>query len=172
MAKRNEGKRFEDAIKDSCPDNILVKKLKDNAASWSGGQNTRFAGNNECDFIMYDGDLFYGLELKSTEGTSFSFWKEGFPRKDYKIKKCQIEGLEKWSKYRGVYGLILNFRKYDNRTFFIPITEFLKFTKSTDKKSIGLKDVLSLKHIEIESKKKRTNYSYDMEKFFSDCHNL
>ena len=172
MAKRNEGKKFEEQIKESCPDTILVKKLKDNAAGWSGGNNTRFAGNNECDFIMYDGDLFYGLELKSTEGTSFSFWRKDFPRKDYKIKKCQIEGLEKWSKHRGIYGFLLNFRKYDNRTFFVSIKDFLYFTKNTTKKSIGLKDVLSMNPIEISCKKKKVNYIYDMEKFFRDCHNL
>ena len=78
--KKNVGKIFEDSIAKSCPGNILVKKLADNASGWSGGDKTRFASKNECDFIMHDENtgLFYGLELKCTEGPSFTFWRKDF----------------------------------------------------------------------------------------------
>lgn len=49
---KNEGKKFEDDfIKSINQDKVFVKRLNDNAAGWSGGSNTRFSSNNECDFI-------------------------------------------------------------------------------------------------------------------------
>ena len=168
---KNEGKRFEDAFIKSIPDYVLVKRLNDNASSWSGGTNTRFASKNECDYILFNDrtKTFYGLEMKSTKHSSLTFWREDFEDKDkkqtFQIRKCQIQGLEKWSKYTGVFGFIINFREDDNRTYFVDIGMFLDYTSSISKKSINKNDILKMNPIEIENNLMRTNYRYDVEKF-------
>lgn len=168
---KSEGKQFEDAFIKSVPEYVLVKRLNDNASSWSGGTNTRFASKNECDYILFNDNTstFYGLEMKSTKHNSLTFWREDFENKDkkqtYQIRKCQIQGLEKWSKHKGVFGFIINFRDNENKTYFINIVDFLNYTSSLSKKSINRDDVLKMNPIEIESKLMRTNYRYNVEKF-------
>jgi penicillin-binding protein-related factor A (putative recombinase) len=148
--------------------------LNDNAAGWSGGNNTRFSSNNECDFILWNDKIrtFYGLELKSTKEKSLTFWREDFEDKTKKqsfiIRKCQIQGLKKWSKFTGVFGFIINFRSFDNKTFYVSIDDFLDYTSTLSKKSINIDDVLKMNPIEIESKLLRTNYKYNIEKFLND----
>lgn len=171
---KNEGKRFEEAFAKSVPDYALVKRLNDNASAWSGGTNTRFASNNECDYIMFDDRTrtLYGLELKSTKEKSLTFWREDFEDKTKKqsfmIRKCQIQGLQKWSKHCGVFGFVVNFRSSDNRTFFISIDDFLHYTSELPKKSINMQDVLEMNPVEIENEIMRTNYRYDIAKFLND----
>lgn len=168
------GKNFESQFIKSIPDYVLVKRLNDNASAWSGGTNTRFSSNNECDYIMSDDNTrtFYGLELKSTKEKSLTYWREDFEDKTKKqsfmIRKCQILGLKKWSKHLGVFGFVINFRSFNNRTFFVSINDFLNYTSSLNKKSINIDDVLSMNPIEIENKLLRTNYRYDIDKFLMD----
>lgn len=155
------------------PDYVLVKRLNDNASAWSGGNNTRFTSNNECDYILFDDHTrtFYGLELKTTQ-SSITFWREDFEDKNkkqsFQIRKCQILGLQKWSKYLGVFGFIFNFRNHNNRTFFVMIDEFLDYTSTLSKKSINIDDVLNMNPIEIENNLIRTNYKYNMKKFLKE----
>lgn len=159
------------------PDHVLCKRLNDNAAAWSEGDKTRFSSNNECDFILFDDNTstFYGLELKSTKEKSLTFWREDFEEKEKKqsfmIRKCQIKGLQKWSsKYKGIFGFIFNFRSIDNKTLFVGIDEFIKYTSTLSKKSINFDDVLAMKPVEIENKLMRTNYKYNLEKFICEVH--
>ena len=171
---KNEGKRFEDAFIKSVPDYVLTKRLNDNASSWAGGTNTRFTSENECDYILFNDHTrtFYGLELKSTKHSSLTFWREDFESKDkkqtFQIRKCQIQGLEKWSRHTGVFGFVINFRDSGNKTYFVDICSFLDYTSSLSKKSINKDDILKMNPIEIENKLMRTNYHYDMEKFFKE----
>lgn len=171
---KNEGKRFEDAFVKSIPDYVLIKRLNDNASSWSGGTNTRFASKNECDYILFNDHTrtFYGLEMKSTKHNSLTFWREDFEDKNkkqtFQIRKCQIQGLEKWSKHIGVFGFIINFRDEGNKTYFVSIDSFLDYTSSLSKKSINKDDILQMDPIEIENHLMRTNYHYDVEKFFKE----
>ena len=65
-------------------------------------------------------------------------------------------------------GLIINFRNKQNRTFYIPINEFIKYTSVLDKKSINMDDVLKMNPIEIESSLIRTNYKYNVQKFLNE----
>lgn len=170
----NEGKKFESSIIKSCPDYVLVKRLNDNAAGWSGGSNTRFSSNNECDFIMFNGNThtFYGLEMKSTKEKSLTFWREDFEDKtknqSFMIRKCQILGLKKWSKFCGIFGFVINFRASNNLTYFISINDFIEYTKNLNKKSINIDDIKKMNPISISSAILRTNYKYDMEKFFQE----
>lgn len=175
MAK-NEGKIFEESFVSSVDkSHVLVKRLNDNAASWSGGNASRFASKNECDFIFYEMNerIFMGLELKSTKN-SLTFWREDFEikgvKQSFNIKKNQILGLSRWSEYNGtICGLVINFREFNNKTFFIEIKDFLKYTDKLNKKSINIDDVLKMDHIEIKSQLKRTKYKYDIEKFICDA---
>lgn len=82
------------------------------------------------------------------------------------IKKNQILGLREANKHNLTAGLILNFRSYENKTFFIGISDFVSMTERLKKKSINIQDVVSNNAIEIYSVKKRTRYKYDIEKFF------
>lgn len=171
---QNEGKRFENAFVKSIPDYVLVKRLNDNASAWSGGTNTRFSSNNECDYILFNDNTgtFYGLELKTTKEKSLTFWREDFKDKtkkqNFQIRKCQIQGLEKWSKHFGVFGFIINFRNCNNKTYFVAIDEFLDYTSALSKKSINIDDVLKMNPIEIENNIIRTNYKYNIEKFLKE----
>lgn len=173
IAKHNEGKRFENAFIKSVPDYCWHKRLNDNAASWGNGTQTRFTSTNECDFLLFDCNTrtLNALELKTTSG-SLTYWREDFEekgkKKNYQIKKNQILGLEKWSKYLMNCGLIINFRNKDNRTFYIPINEFIKYTSTLNKKSINIDDVLNMNPIEIENTLMRTNYKYDIDKFLKN----
>lgn len=174
ISAQKEGKRFENAFVKSIPDYVLVKRLNDNASAWSGGTNTRFSSNNECDYILYDDHTrtFYGLELKTTKDKSLTFWREDFEDKaktqSFQIRKCQILGLKKWSKHMGVFGFVLNFRNHNNRTFFIMIDDFIDYTSTLSKKSINIDDVLNMNPIEIGSNLIRTNYHYNIEKFLKE----
>ena len=171
---KNEGKIFEDSFAGSCPAYVLVKRLNDNAAGWSGGSNTRFSSNNECDFIMLNDKTrtFYGLELKSTKDKSLTFWRKDFETENkkqaFQIRKCQIQGLEKWSSHLGVFGFVFNFRSSDNETYFVSITDFLEYTNTLEKKSINVEDIKKMNPIKIENNLVRTRYRYDIEKFLQD----
>ena len=171
---KSEGKQFEDAFVKSVPDYVLVKRLNDNASSWAGGANTRFASKNECDYILFNDrtSTFYGLEMKSTKHNSLTFWREDFEDKNkkqtFQIRKCQIQGLQKWSKHTGVFGFIINFREAGNKTYFVDIGNFLNYTSTLSKKSINRDDILQMSPVEIENSLKRTNYHYDVEKFLEE----
>ena len=165
---KNEGKVFEQCFENSIDkEKILVKRFNDNAASFSGGANTRFTSTNECDYELFEPEsrTLYFLELKSTIG-SLTYWREDFGKGSYNIKQNQIKGLSRFDKYKGtVCGLIFNFRIENNPTFFVPINKFVKYTSTLSKKSINIKDVLQMNPIEITSHIKRTKYGYDVMDF-------
>ena len=114
----------------------------------------------------------YGIELKTTKDNSLTYWRKDFEDKtkkqSFQIRKCQILGLEKWSKHLGVFGFVINFRNKGNRTFFIMIDEFLDYTSTLSKKSINMDDILKMNPIEIENNLIKTNYKYNIEKFLCD----
>lgn len=171
---KNPGKLFEDDFKKSIPNHCLHKRLNDNAASFAGGTNTRFASNNECDFILFDTiqRKFHALELKSTK-SSLTYWRKDFVNDEkkhtFQIKKNQILGLHKWSKYDNVIcGFIFNFRHKNNTTYFVSIEDFLQYTSTLFKKSINHDDVIQMNPIRIKDEKKITRYRYDINKFLLD----
>lgn len=170
---KNEGKIFETSFENSIDENkILKKRFNDNAASFGGSTNTRFSSTNECDYELFDpaSRTLYFLELKTTLG-SLTYWRKDFEDKkkkqSFQIKKNQIEGLNKFSKYNNtVCGFIINFRATEgNNTYFVSIDNFLNYTSSLDKKSINEKDVLLMNPIVIENRIKRVRYTYDIDDF-------
>lgn len=172
MAK-NEGKLFEQDWQNSCPDACWMYRLRDSAGAFSGNSNLRFASENICDYIMFD-DLSKNLflfELKSTQGTSLSFWRKDFEngkKKTYMIKKNQILGLQDAAKHELFAGFVINFRSCENRTFFIAINDFLRFSNDTDKKSINMNDVIEYGGIEIVNTKLRTRHRYNINELIND----
>ena len=67
----NAGKQFETDWKNSVnklPD-VWYYRLKDNAASFASGENTRFASHNMCDCLVLDdkSKTLYCLEQKLTK---------------------------------------------------------------------------------------------------------
>ena len=168
---KNEGKKFEEDFKKSVPnDHCWLYRLRDNAASFSGGTNVRFASSNICDYILFDDttSTLLLLELKSTKGKSLTYWRKDFDGKSFMIKKNQILGLTEANKHNLIAGLVINFREYDNRTFFIDIDEFNKLTKDLNKKSINIDDIEKCKHIEISNVQKKIRYLYDIEEFLEE----
>ena len=116
---------------------------------------------------MFNGKVLYTLELKSVGTTSISF--ERTKEDKGVIHKHQIDNLEKFSTYENVVsGLILDFRLSD-MTYFCMIEEFINMVNNLDKKSFNEKDMFEwCNPIEIEKKKLKVNYRYDICKFLKD----
>lgn len=172
----NEGKKFELAFKNSVPENIYYFRIPDPAESFSSIKTgLRFTIQNPCDIFLYNPDTktMYALELKSTQNTSISYWREDFEDKSKKqtfmIRKNQIQGLQKINRFSIVSGFIYNFR-YTNHTYFQSISDFLEMTKDSTKKSFNEADVFKNKGVRIDQQLMRSNYKYDVEKFMSEIH--
>lgn len=152
---RNLGKVFEEDFKKSFDANFWVYKLRDNAASFSGGASVRFASNNICDYIVWAKQTqnLSLVELKSTSGSYLPYTM---------IRDNQIEGLTKASDYNINSCFIFNFREYNNATYFLTIENFNKMRSELQKKSFNISDLKKYGAIYIESNKKRTRYTYDV----------
>ena len=99
---QNEGKKFEQDFANSVnKDKYWLYRFRDNAASFSGGTNTRFTSSNICDYLLFDNDTrtLYLLELKSTKSSSISYTM---------IRDNQIKELTEASKYNLIAGFIFN----------------------------------------------------------------
>ncbi len=160
---KNEGKKFEEDIKSSILNTCWLYRLKDNASSFANGTNTRFTSTNICDFIVYD-DITRTLflwELKSTKNTSISL---------NMIRQTQIDGLLEASKHNLVAGFIFNYRNNQNDTFFMLIDDFVDMMNEINKKSFNVKDLKNHNAVRIESTKKRTRYTYNIQRLIGEIH--
>lgn len=161
----NAGKRFEKDWIESVPDDVYCLRLNDPAQAFGGNDATRFSPHNPYDFVMYKYPHYFALELKSTKGTSLTFWREDFGKGQYMIKKWQILGLLKASEHPGVVaGIIINFRGV-NRTYFCEAESFYNYIGGLSKKSINEQDVIALGGIIINQKQLKVRWRYDMEGF-------
>lgn len=160
---QNAGKIFEADIKASVPDNCWIYRLRDNASSFAGGNNTRFTSSNICDFLLFEDrtKTLYLLECKSTKGTSIPLTM---------VRGNQIKGLQEASQHRLIAGLILNFRNTDNDTFFITIDDFVNMINSIGKKSFNIRDLEANNAMRIKCEKKRSRYKYNIENFCNELH--
>ena len=160
----NAGKRFENDVKASVPDGVLLHRVSDSANSFGGNDNLRFTIKNPFDYIMWDANNrnLYALELKTVHGKSISFERS----KDDKgeIHLHQILGLEKWDEYQGtICGFVIEFRELE-KTIFLEVAEFIKLAKCIDKKSFSFSDLdkYSIRYFIIPQTKKITHYRYDI----------
>lgn len=153
------------------PESCWVYRLRDNAAGFSGGDNVRFTSSNICDYILFDDNTstLFLLELKSTKGKSFTFWRKDFEGKSFMIKKNQILGLEEANKHNLIAGLVLNFREFDNKTFFISIDDFINLINNLNKKSVNIDDIENNSRVfKLFNERKKIRYSYDIENLIKE----
>ena len=156
----NEGKKFEEDIKKSIPEDVYCYRIKDPAQSFGRDSKfTRFSLKNECDFFFYKNPILIAAELKSNQGTSISFAKEKGEKGE--IKYDQIVFLTYAQKFGIKAGLLLNYRKTDI-TYWIDISDFNNFTENTTKKSINEKDLMEYNAIIVPSRKKIKRNTYDL----------
>lgn len=134
--------------------------------------NVRLSPNKYDYFAFMDGHLFT-LELKTTKNKSLSFSEKI-------IKPHQITALTKAATYEDVIaGFLINFREYDNQTFFVHIDDFNtyrniaennlnhNYQSKVNEKSIPL-GICKEIGVEVFSIKKRTRYTYGMKKLFEE----
>ena len=81
------------------------------------------------------------------------------------IRDNQIKSLQEASEHNLVAGFICNFRNENNDTFFIEICDFVKMMENINKKSFNINDLKNNNAIQINSRKKRTRYTYDIKNF-------
>lgn len=160
----NPGKRFEEDFKSSIDNNEnWVYRLRDNAASFSGGTNTRFASTNICDFLIFNNKYrtLYLAELKSTKGSSIPYTM---------IKDNQITGLSEAGKHNVIPCFFFNFREKNNATYFMIIDDFINMKCVLDKKSFNTQDLEKYGAISVSCNIKRTRYRYDIETLIKQIH--
>lgn len=116
---------------------------------------------------MFNGGFLYTLELKSVGTKSISFEKEKTDKGV--IHKHQIDNLQKFSTYKNVIsGFIFDFRLSD-KTYFCTIGDFISMINSLNKKSFNEDDLFKwCAPLEIQKRKLKVNYRYDIEYFINN----
>lgn len=170
---KNVGKKFEEQFKKSIPDYCFSHRLRDSAMSYNNSGVTKFTWNNECDFFVFDckGKRLYAIELKSTKYNYMSFENQKDMKSSRLIKFHQIKSLYNMSRYEGVIPcFIFNFRDEKNdteKTYFQRIDDFVTMVRKIGKLSFTKQDLIDFNAIEIEGRKLRVNYIWDIDKFFA-----
>ena len=153
---QNIGKVLEEEIKASMPQDVYYYRFKDNAASFGGGNNTRFTSHNICDCMAITNDYVFLLELKSHKGSSIPFTC---------IRKNQIEEMSKVDHIRIKPYFILNYREKE-MTYGVEAKKLKNFMETTERKSIPF-DWCRENGIEITGIKKKVRFKYELEEFFN-----
>ena len=133
------GKNFETDFANSCPDDMVLVRLKDGKGY----------GKNPCDFILLTKDKGYMLELKTTK-------EKRLPKSN--IREHQLEILSTVERMDIPAYFVINFRTYDE-TYVIGANE-IKQVFDSGKKSIPL-DWFRENHTPLKQHKKRTRWRYD-----------
>ena len=153
----DRGKDFEEVVRkafESVPE-TLVERLPDPVQGYLGIRN-------KCDFIIYHFPYQYYIECKTTQSHRLPFANITFNQWQGMLKVVDTFGV--------IAGVIVWYVKED-KTLFIPI-QVLEAMKQAGKKSAILDDAeWSDKFIEIEGKKKRIFFDYDVVKFLTDMQN-
>ena len=155
MAK-NLGKKFEEQIKKSVPQDVFYYRFRDGTASFYGGQaqdGIRFQQRNMCDIMLYKLPILFLLELKTTKQNSLPFSN---------LKEKQIDDLVSAHIHKGICsGFIVDFSE-KNRCFFCYANDLKYFIATTERKSIPI-SWFEENGIEINNIKKRVNKIYDLQ---------
>lgn len=114
--------------------------------------------NNPCDLIVFKDGTLNLFECKAIHGNTLNFKSH--------IRDNQWNSLVKYDLYPGINaGVICWFIDLD-KTFFIPGYD-LNWAKHQGKKSFNAKTDYEGVY-EIQGKKKRTFFNYDLEKFLKE----
>ena len=173
----NQGKKFEHNFKQACEnDGIFCLRVTDSDLSFNPNKDlrSRFTIKQPADLIVYYNGYLFTLELKNTKGKNFSFQRD--PKlPDGMIHYHQINSLVNMGLYKGVIsGFVFNFRWGEDdklpveKTFFLSIDDFSRFMVESDKRSINMKEVIEYGGIEIESNRKRTQFTYATKNGFEE----
>ena len=155
---KKSGKRFEENFKKGVPKDVFYYRLRDGSSSWGGNDKVRFQQTNICDLIMFNGNTFFALELKSTKGKSL-------PYKN--IKEHQISDLLWCDSFKNVVsGFVIEFSDIDE-CYFVKITDFKRFKDNNRRMSLPI-DYCRKNGLKIGFKKKRINNIYNVKKFIND----
>ena len=154
----NRGKDFENQFKEQIEllKEISLDRFPDPGAGFLGVRNI-------SDFGLYKYPYQYYIECKAVRGNTLNF-KDG-------ISKGQWEGMEEKSLIRGVTaGVLVWFIEHD-KTVFVNIIDLLAH-RLEGKKSLNIKEIIKedIKYIELEGRKKRVFFEYNMEKFMADIY--
>jgi len=170
----NRGKKFENVIREA------FEKVKGVSIDRLHDQTTGFAGStNICDYIIYKKPFEYYVECKSVHGNTLSIHGTDEKHKYGNITNKQWEGLLEKSKIKGVFAGIICWWVDKDITRFIPI-QLLQYLREKGDKSIRYDCDWNIaesgdkpftfkniqKCINIQGKKKRVFFDYDMGSFF------
>ena len=155
---KSTGKRFEENWKKSIPEDIFYYRLRDNNSTWANGNKTRFATSNICDCLIFDGEMLFTLELKSTKGKSLPY---------NNIKEHQIKDLLWCSEFANVMsGFVIEFDSV-NECYFVEINDFVTYKNNSDRKSLAI-DFCRQKGLKIDIINLKINRRFDIEKFLNE----
>lgn len=155
---KNNGKRFEENWKNSISEEIFYYRLRDSSNTWSNGDKTRFTPSNICDCIIFDGEILFTLELKSTKGKSLPF---------NNIKEHQIKDLLWCSEFANIVsGFVIEYSDFDE-CYFIEISIFKKFFDKKERKSLPI-DFCRKNGIKIGVEKLKINRRFNVNKFIEE----
>ena len=157
--KQNQGKKFEYNFKKSIPANMFCYRFKDGTANFTGNknENVRFQAHNICDFMVYNGNKLFLIELKVHKGKSIPL---------NCIRPTQLEELTKASKYQNVKcGILIYFIEID-KVYWIDIDKINYFIYSDiERKSIPI-SYCEENGIEITISRKKVNIVLELDKIF------
>lgn len=175
MAK-NTGKVFEESVKKSIPDYILLIRLNDSPQAFKQSNLTRFTPKNPFDYICFNTQTktLFCFELKSTSNKYMSFEDiHSNEEQSGMIHAHQTKGLLKCASYPNVEaGFLLNFRLPESElTYFIEVNQFQKMCESISKKSFNIMDLVLYGAKKINGFKKKTRWYWDLSEFFESYNN-
>lgn len=174
MAKKNVGKIFEEDFAKSTPESWFCHRLKDTAQSYNNSDKTKFSWENPFDYFLFNGNILYCLELKSTCQKYMGFQENEDDESSKMIKWHQIKSLTEASEYKNIVaGFILNFRLSDDEqiTYFLDVRDFNKMKNSINKKSFTIMDAVLYGAKKIDGFKKRTRWHWYVKEFFESYNN-
>lgn len=150
MIKVNRGKDFENIIRESLKrvDGVSVDRLYDQTNGFKGSTNI-------CDFIVYKKPHEYYFECKSVHGNTLPFSN---------ITEKQWNGLLEKSKITGVIAGVICWWVDRDVTLFISI-QMMQSYKEEGFKSVRFDIFDNAGIYQIQGKKKRVFFDYDMKEF-------
>lgn len=156
MIKVNRGKDFERIIKEAFEnvDGVSIDRLHDQTNGFKGSTNI-------CDFIVYQKPYEYYFECKSVHGNTLPF---------NNITDNQWKGMLEKSKIKGVSAGVICWWVDRDTTLFIPIQKLQEY-KEAGFKSVRFDVFDNVGIYQIQGKKKRVFFDYDMKEFLGRLSN-
>lgn len=151
----NRGKQFEDSLRKQFLDvsDTFVLRLYDVT---TGFKNQ----NNPCDLIIYRNGTLNLFECKAIHGNTLNFKSH--------IRKNQWNKLLEYSKIGGVNAGIICWFIDNDITVFLDIYWLQELLEKGSKSFNINKDINKFPFIEIEGKKKRTFFDYNLDEFLKE----